>query len=82
MQHVDAASHNDRAALQQGVPFYFVHSFHARPAEPFVIAATAGYGPIEVTAAVAADNVFAVQFHPEKSQRAGLALLRAFVESP
>jgi glutamine amidotransferase len=60
-------------------PYYFVHSFHAQPSEPLVVEATAGYGDLHLTAAVAVRNVFAVQFHPEKSQQAGLALLSAFV---
>ena len=57
--------------------FYFVHSYHALPVEKSAIAAVADYG-IPLTAAVARENVFAVQFHPEKSQRAGLDLLAAF----
>jgi imidazole glycerol-phosphate synthase subunit HisH len=60
-------------------PYYFVHSYHARPADPTVVAGAVQYGARPLTAAVARDNVFAVQFHPEKSQRAGLALLLAFV---
>jgi glutamine amidotransferase len=76
-----AAKTAPAARAAAGAPFYFVHSYHARPAEPFLVAATARYGSVEITAAVAVDNVFAVQFHPEKSQRAGLALLRAFVEA-
>lgn len=64
-----------------GVPFYFVHSYHAVPEEPFLVEATARYAGLAVTAAVGAANVFAVQFHPEKSQRAGLALLAAFASS-
>jgi len=62
------------------LPFYFVHSYHAVPADPDVVAATAQYGPLRLVAAVARRNLFAVQFHPEKSQRAGLALLRAFID--
>jgi glutamine amidotransferase len=57
---------------------YFVHSYAAVPAEPAVVAATTDYGG-PVVAAVARDNVWAVQFHPEKSSRVGLALLAAFV---
>jgi glutamine amidotransferase len=73
------------AAMQQdpvhgGVPFYFVHSYHAVPVEPFLVDAVAQYGRLSLTAAVGIDNVFAVQFHPEKSQRAGLALLAAFLD--
>jgi imidazole glycerol-phosphate synthase subunit HisH len=59
--------------------FYFVHSFHAVPADDALVGAVAGFGDVPLTAAVARDNVVGVQFHPEKSQHAGLALLRAFV---
>ncbi len=61
-----------------GQYFYFVHSFHALPTEPDVLLASVEYGSNRVTAAVGRDNVFATQFHPEKSQRAGLALLTEF----
>jgi imidazole glycerol-phosphate synthase subunit HisH len=60
---------------------YFVHSFHAVPAEPGVLRATVQHGDNVVTAAVARDNVMATQFHPEKSQAAGIALLRRFLTS-
>lgn len=59
--------------------FYFVHSFHAVPEDERLIAAVCAFGDVPVTAAVARDNVIGVQFHPEKSQAAGLAVLRAFV---
>ena len=59
--------------------FYFVHSFHAVPAEPAVLLATVDYGTNRVTAAVGRENVFASQFHPEKSQSAGLDLLTEFL---
>ncbi len=62
-----------------GTWFYFVHSFHAVPDDPNVVKAYAEYGPLRLTAAVAKDNVLATQFHPEKSQRAGIDLLRAFL---
>lgn len=62
-----------------GAPFYFVHSYHAVPTDPGVVHAVADYGAFSLTAAVARDNVVAVQFHPEKSQRAGLAFLEAFL---
>jgi glutamine amidotransferase len=58
---------------------YFVHSYHAVPAENGVLRASVGYGPNQVTAAVARDNVLGTQFHPEKSQAAGLALLASFL---
>lgn len=57
---------------------YFVHSLHGVPADPSVVAATCDYGGA-VNAAFRKGNVFATQFHPEKSGRDGLALLRNFV---
>jgi glutamine amidotransferase len=57
---------------------YHVHSFAARPADDAVIAGTASYGE-EFVSAVEQDNLFGVQFHPEKSSRDGLQLLRNFV---
>lgn len=57
---------------------YFVHSLHGVPTDPDVVAATCEYGGI-VNAAFRRDNVFATQFHPEKSGESGLALLTNFV---
>ena len=69
-------------ALWAGIPdssrFYFVHSYYPAPREAVLTAATAVYGR-PFTCAVARDNIFAVQFHPEKSQSAGLQLLSNFV---
>ena len=70
-----------RAAGGEGAYVYFVHSYHAVPDDPSLVVATTRHGPFEITAAVAKDNVFATQFHPEKSQAAGLALLDAFVRA-
>jgi glutamine amidotransferase len=68
--------------IWQGIPdrerFYFVHSYYPAPADRAVVAATCVYG-VPFTCAVARDNIFAVQFHPEKSQSAGLRLLSNFV---
>ena len=68
--------------LWQGIPersrFYFVHSYFAQPADPSLAAASCIYGA-RFTCAVARDNIFATQFHPEKSQSAGLQLLSNFV---
>jgi imidazole glycerol-phosphate synthase subunit HisH len=60
--------------------FYFVHSFVVVPRDGRIVAATTEYGERFVSA-VAYHNVFACQFHPEKSQRAGLALLERFLAS-
>jgi glutamine amidotransferase len=65
------------AGIAQGSRFYFVHSYYPDPADAAVICGTSRY-PFRFTCAVARDNIFAVQFHPEKSQAAGLALLRNF----
>ena len=59
---------------------YFVHSFYAVPEDPGVVATETEYG-IRFASSITKDNVFACQFHPEKSQLIGLALLRNFAES-
>lgn len=68
-------------ALFQGIPeqsyAYFVHSYYAVPTEPSIVAATTEYGT-ELTVAVQKDNVYAVQFHPEKSSTVGLQMLKNF----
>ena len=70
-------------ALWAGIPggerFYFVHSYYPAPADPGLVAATCEYG-VAFTCAISRDNIFAVQFHPEKSQAAGLRLLSNFVQ--
>ena len=58
--------------------FYFVHSYCVQPADPSVVMGTTEYG-IPFTCAVGRDNIFAVQFHPEKSAHDGLQLLKNFV---
>ena len=67
--------------LLEGIPddayFYFVHSYYVVPLDESVIAARTGHGTNFVSM-IARDNLFATQFHPEKSQRAGLKLLRNF----
>jgi len=67
------------AGLSDGDHVYFVHSYYVVPADPSVIALEATHG-ITFCAAIARENVFACQFHPEKSQQVGLGLLRAFVQ--
>ena len=59
--------------------FYFVHSYYVRPADPSIIALECDYGG-NFCAMVRQDNLFATQFHPEKSQTNGLQVLKAFVQ--
>jgi glutamine amidotransferase len=66
------------AGVPDGAYFYFVHSFYARPSDARHIAGEADYGA-RFTAAIARDNIFATQFHPEKSADHGLALYRNFL---
>lgn len=68
------------AGIPDGAHFYFVHSYYVQPADASMVALTCDYGGA-FAAAVRKDNLFACQFHPEKSQVAGLALLANFVES-
>ena len=65
--------------VADGSRFYFVHSYFPQPADGAMTAATCDYGVV-FTCAVARDNIFAVQFHPEKSQDSGLRLLSNFVQ--
>lgn len=65
--------------IPDGDRFYFVHSYYTEVSDPSLVAGTAEYG-FPFTVALAKDNLFAVQFHPEKSQRAGLTLLKNFLE--
>jgi glutamine amidotransferase len=70
-------------ALWEGIAdrsrFYFVHSYYPEPSDPSITAGSCAYG-VTFTCAVARDNIFAVQFHPEKSQNSGLQLLSNFVQ--
>jgi glutamine amidotransferase len=72
-----------RAPALQDVPdnshVYFVHSFHVVPEDKNVIATTTDYG-VEFVSSIWKDNIFAVQFHPEKSQTLGLTILKRFGE--
>ena len=63
--------------IDDGARFYFVHSFYCEPAERAVAAGETDY-PDAFTSAIARENIFATQFHPEKSSVAGLTLLRNF----
>jgi len=70
-----------RARIFEGLPdpayLYFVHSYYVVPEDPAWIAGTTEYG-LSFTSAIARDNVWGVQFHPEKSQRLGLSILDRF----
>jgi glutamine amidotransferase len=66
------------AGIASGTRFYFVHSYYVETASPGLVAGTSTYG-FPFTCAVAKANIFAVQFHPEKSAAAGLSLLGNFV---
>jgi imidazole glycerol-phosphate synthase subunit HisH len=64
--------------IAQDSRFYFVHSYHLEAGDPALVAATTEYG-IRFTSAIAKDNIFAIQCHPEKSAATGLTLLRNFM---
>ena len=64
--------------VDQNSRFYFVHSYYVKPRDEMIVQATSDY-PQAFVCAVAQDNLFAVQFHPEKSASAGLTLLQNFV---
>jgi glutamine amidotransferase len=73
----ECLSHPLWEGIEQRSRFYFVHSYYVEPEDEGVVAAYSRY-PFRFASAVAKRNIFAVQFHPEKSQNAGLALLRNF----
>ena len=63
--------------IEDGANFYFVHSYYVQPEDTSVVATTTGYG-IEFCSSIWKDNIVATQFHPEKSQEKGLAILKNF----
>jgi glutamine amidotransferase len=73
-----AEAHPLWQGIEDGARFYFVHSYYVEPESPDVIAGSTRYG-IPFTSAIARANIFAVQFHPEKSAQAGLRLLANFM---
>src|SRR5215218_5094492 len=77
----DVTIHNGTALFADVDPptFYFVHSYVVVAKDESVVSASCTYG-IDFAAAIEADNVHATQFHPEKSQRSGLAVIRNFLE--
>ncbi len=66
------------AGMATGDFVYFVHSYYAAPEDPDIVALETGYGDT-FASAVARGNLIATQFHPEKSQRAGLRMIRNFI---
>ena len=81
-QHADNPNETSTHALWQdiadGARFYYVHSYYVQPADDTITAGFSEY-PKRFTSAIASNNLFAVQFHPEKSAGAGLQLLSNFV---
>lgn len=76
-------SYSGRCPILKGVPegsdFYFVHSYVIQPKDPSVIKGYANYGAM-VPAVIQSKNIYACQFHPEKSGKAGLQIIKNFVE--
>lgn len=66
-------------SIKNETHFYFVHSYYVRPNDQSLVALTANYGT-DFCAAISRGNLFASQFHPEKSQQSGLSLLKHFAE--
>ena len=75
---VAAPGHAVLAGLESGTHAYFVHGYHLRCAEPADVIATVAYGET-LSAVVGRDNMIGTQFHPEKSQQAGLRLIANFL---
>lgn len=75
-----AAAHPLLTGLQSGDYVYFVHSYHVRPENPIVVTARTCHGKQTFVSMVHQANVFATQFHPEKSQQVGLQILKNFVD--
>lgn len=77
---VDIAKPNPLISDKEGEQrFYFVHSYHVVCKNPLDVLATSNHG-YEITSSFSHNNVFGVQFHPEKSHRFGMALLKKFIE--
>jgi glutamine amidotransferase len=77
--HVKQTPHKLWQGIEDNSRFYFVHSYYVRTQARDLVAATCNYG-LEFDVALAQENVFAVQFHPEKSHFAGLKLLQNFLQ--
>ncbi|HTT07537.1 MAG TPA: imidazole glycerol phosphate synthase subunit HisH [Gammaproteobacteria bacterium] len=77
-QVTQAKKHPLWTGIPSGAYFYFVHSYYVQPQDGNVVTGTTDYG-VNFVSAVARSNYFATQFHPEKSQKAGIALLKNFL---
>ena len=75
---VEQVAHPLWSGIADNSRFYFVHSYYVQAADASQVKGRGHYG-VDFAAAMGQDNVFAVQFHPEKSHNAGLALLRNFL---
>ena len=73
------SSKNILSGIEDNSYVYFVHSYYAKPKDQSIIATTTNYGG-EFCSAIAKGNLFACQFHPEKSQKVGLGILKNFVK--
>ena len=80
MEYSEAPGKRQTFSRPSGGPYvYFVHSYYLQAAEEEIVTAVTDYG-IRIHASVEKNNVFACQFHPEKSSSTGLAILKNFVE--
>lgn len=77
-KHAESKAHALWQGIEDGARFYYVHSYYVQPSDEAIIEGYSDY-PKRFTCAIAKDNLFAVQFHPEKSANAGLQLLSNFV---
>jgi len=77
-RHAESKAHALWQGIEDGARFYYVHSYYVQPADDAIIEGYSDY-PKRFTCAIAKDNLFAVQFHPEKSANAGLQLLSNFI---
>ena len=79
----NSLSYPNQGKLYQGISensyVYFVHSYYLKAEEPDIVVATAKYGRTMIHASVEKENVFACQFHPEKSSEVGLTILKNFI---
>ncbi|MFZ3087347.1 MAG: imidazole glycerol phosphate synthase subunit HisH [Methylotenera sp.] len=78
VRNAESQSHTLWRGIDDGARFYYVHSYYVQPDDESIIAGYSNY-PNKFTCAIAKNNLFAVQFHPEKSANAGLQLLSNFV---